>query len=179
MLDKGEGYYQNIFIFFSNFSYALTDHITANAGFSMIPGLGINQLFLFSVKGGHSFSERSHIAGGLSLFTVPESDFSSSALYPYVVYSYGTVDANININFGQLVSFDASSAPLMVIGGEKRLGKRISLVSENFLGLGEFGNLIPSVGLRFLGDSISVDLAGFMETDSGLMIPFLDFAYRF
>jgi hypothetical protein len=70
-----------------------------------------------------------------------------------------------------------------MLGGEKRMSRRTSFVTENYLLPGE-ANAAISYGIRFFGEKLSVDLAfwnAFGEDADPIFpgIPYLAFAVKF
>ena len=67
-----------------------------------------------------------------------------------------------------------------MLGGDYRLSKRISFITENWGVPGADGVLI-SYGLRFFGEKLSVDLALLNSTSDFLFpgIPYVDFVVNF
>ncbi len=71
-----------------------------------------------------------------------------------------------------------------MLGGEKRIARRVSLVTENYALTGESGALI-SYGIRFFGEKLSADLALWnpvgVEGAGAIFpgIPYVAFAVKF
>lgn len=121
MLEQGSGYYQNVFVFFSNFAYGFTDHITASAGLTMIPWIGLeNQLFLLTLKGGTEISKHHHVAAGISAFLIPASDEESSITAPYALYTYENSGIKLTGGIGGIRSsslFEDNGSGTIILGG--------------------------------------------------------------
>jgi len=118
----------------------------------------------------------------------------------YAVGTYGGQDHNATIGIGYGYSGDKlMETPVFTICAMTRLSKRISLMSENWLGTVSYEDEIPpdfvdtrtvtefhcllSYGLRFFGEKISVDIA-FLNVPTGEEIffpgiPYIDFVVRF
>ncbi|MFC1557044.1 hypothetical protein ACFL5L_03580 [candidate division KSB1 bacterium] len=195
MLKKGEGYFSDYFIFFPGVVYGLSDNVSIGGGMSLIPGLGLNeQIFYFTPKIGIKAEEKLNIAAGALIIKIPDSDDDDSddddsdeednptVGIAYGVGSFGTADALFTVGLGYgFVDSDFADKPMVMLGGEKRLTKRIAFVSENWIFPGVDDPLI-SYGLRFMGEKLTVDFALFkllgME-DAPLGFPYLDFVVRF
>jgi hypothetical protein len=68
-----------------------------------------------------------------------------------------------------------------MIGGEKRIARRFSLVSENWI-LPGVNHPIVFYGMRFFGDRLSFDLAFINSLGNGVPfpgIPYVDFVVAF
>jgi hypothetical protein len=67
-----------------------------------------------------------------------------------------------------------------MVGGQARLSRRISLISENWVFPvdGETEG-IYSYGLRFLGEGLTVDFAFVSVIGEYVAVPWLGFAFRF
>jgi len=160
-LKKGEGYYQNVWIFFNQFSYGVTDNFSI--------GAGIVPLFLFSGSSTPvwltpKFSipiveDQFNVGIGGMLGTVLGEEEAGFGF----VYGTSTVgDRNTNMSLGLGYGYaggDWANAPLISLSGMFRTGQRGYLVTENFyintvdgdLLLLSFGGrrLIKNVGLDF------------------------------
>jgi hypothetical protein len=67
-----------------------------------------------------------------------------------------------------------------MLGGSTRVSRNIALVSENYLYTGRGSTALLSGGIRFLGEKLAVDLAGFTTGASEIpVVPYLAFIYRF
>jgi len=69
-------------------------------------------------------------------------------------------------------------APVLMLGGERRLSRRVKLLSENYLfdGAG-----VASIGVRFLGERLSADLGGAVPlgVDGSVVVPVVNFVWTF
>ncbi len=185
-LKKGEGYFADYFFVFPGIAYGITDNITIGGGMSIIPGVDIpDQLFYFTPKIGGEISKDLNVAVGALVATVPDSfdsDAPTTAGIFYTVGTYGTPDVSVTAGIGYgYVGDEFADRPMVMVGGEKRLSRRISFVTENWMVPG-VDNLIISYGVRFFSESLSVDL-GLVNTlgeDTFFPgIPYIDFVYNF
>ena len=185
-LKKGEGYFADYLFVFPGIAYGITDNITIGGGMSIIPGVDIpDQLFYFTPKIGGEISKDLNVAVGALVATVPDSfdsDAPTTAGIFYTVGTYGTPDVSVTAGIGYgYVGDEFADRPMVMVGGEKRLSRRISFVTENWMVPG-VDNLIISYGVRFFSESLSVDL-GLVNTlgeDTFFPgIPYIDFVYNF
>jgi hypothetical protein len=160
-LKEGEGYYQNIWVLYNQFSYGFSDYFSFSAG--VIP------LFLFSagftpVWAVPKFSipivkDKVNLSAGAFLGTLLGEDNSNFG----IVFSTLTLgDRNKNINFGLgwgYMEDEWSDNPIINVSGMIRLSPRGYFLTENYffpiedesLGLLSLGyrHMIRTVGLDF------------------------------
>ena len=187
MLKKHEGYFSDIYVFFPGFSVGLSDKITFGGGMSIFPGIGLdNQVFYLTPKISLKASPRSNWALGALILKLPEvsNDEDNTPLIGafYGVGTLGKPDASVTFGLGYgFVDDELSDKPMVMLGGEKRLGRRISFVSENWVIPGADQPII-SYGLRFFGEGLSIDLALLSPLGEDFIfpgIPYIDFVFNF
>jgi len=201
-LNKGEGYFADYYVFFPSVSYGITDKFTFGGGISIFPGISLDKQLLFltpklAIKKAKDFN----LAAGVLFIKVPgfddnnndndndnddesddESDDVNSVGIAYSVGTFGTDDANITAGLGfGFVNNEFADRPVILIGGEKRLSRRIALVTENWI-IPEIDQPMSIYGLRFMGKKMSIDL-GFIyvfKTDLPFPgVPYIDFMIIF
>ena len=178
MLDKGSGYYQNTYIFFSNFSYGITNGISVDAGFSMIPGIGINnQMFTVGAKVGTSLNSTLYIAGNIKYYKFFDIDEGVSSLFGSITYSKSRLDLTAGTGVG--LADGSSSDALLILGGQYRISERFAFISENiFFPTGENeSTALASFGGRIIGSKSAFDLGFFGVEDT--FIPFVSYTLKF
>ena len=184
MLKKGEGYFSDYYLFFPGIAYGVSDNVTIGGGISLIPGVGFeNQIFYLTPKIGIKATENANFAAGALIMRV--SDFGDDD-HPivgilYGVGTFGTTDKSFTIGIGYgFADGDLAKKPMIMVGGESRVSRRIALVTENWI-LPGVDSAIFSYGIRFFGEKISVDLAFLNSTDIGFFpgFPYLDFVFNF
>ena len=178
MLDKGSGYYQNTYIFFSNFSYGITNSFSIDAGFSMIPGLGIeNQMFTAGAKIGTSLNSTLYISGNIKYYKFFDIDEGVSSLFGSITYSKSRLDLTAGTGVG--LAEGSSSDALLILGGQYRISERFAFISENiFFPTGENeSTALVSFGGRIIGSKSAFDL-GFFGIEETL-IPFVSYTLKF
>ena len=165
-IKKGETYYQNVWIFFNQFTHGVTDNFSISAG--IVP------LFLFAgaptpmwvnpkvsipvVKDKYNIG-----AGALVGTVIGEGGTNFGILYG--VNTFGNRDRNLTIGLGWgFADGTIATKPTVSISGMYRTGARGYLLTENYIL--NAGN--ESIGLlSFGGRRIISD----MGLDFGLMIP--------
>lgn len=195
-LKKGEGYYQNTYIFLNSFNVGVTDNISIGGGlefFSTFVSLALGDfrpIFFVTPKASFRVSDNFHAGGGLLYFSIPnistdeDQDRRTGVGIAYGIGTIGNTDHNLTGGVGWgFVRSDFARDPFLTISGMTRISRKTALVSENWLlpvdGL--YG--IYSYGFRFFGEKISVDLAFLNNADiaKGLAIgvPYVDFVVKF
>jgi len=180
MLKKGQGYFSDYEVLFPGVSFGVTDNISIGGGVSLLP-VGIdNQVAYATPKIGVSLSPRVSVAVGALVAAVPREDPIGA------VYSVGTVgDGDASVTGGVAYGFAGrkfSSEFAVLVGGEKRVSRRIALVTENYFVPSSVGEPLVSGGVRFMSEKLTVDLALFNVIGNSAMlpgVPFVGFVYNF
>lgn len=177
MLKKGEGYFSDYQLFFPGVAFGITDHISMGGGVSILP-VGIDEQFYYlTPKVGFSAGERVHLAAGA--LVVGWGGEMGGVGYGVATLGDGDASATFGLGYG-FAGGEIYNKPVAMVGGEKRVSRRIALVTENYLLPDLEGNLLYSFGLRFMGERLTVDLALFNVTNSEIIgIPFVDFVFKF
>lgn len=180
-LQKNSGYYQNIYVFFNNVAYAVSDNVAFTGGFSMLPGINIsNQLYFFTGKVGFEVSDGHYLGGGLGVASA--NTFEDALFLGYANYTHAFHRGSLT---GGVTTFSIAEdigTYALYFGGDYRLIQRISFVTENYVFPEAGDELVLSYGLRFMGQNMSFDLAFFrpgLGTDIGFGIPYVDFVFNF
>lgn len=180
-LQKNSGYYQNIYVFFNNLAYAVSDNIAFTGGFSMLPGVGISeQLYFFTGKFGYEVSEGHFVGAGLGAASA--NTFEDALVIGYANYTHSFHRGSLTGGFTTFSVDEEIGTYALYFGGDYRLIQRISFVTENFVFPEAGDELVLSYGLRFMGENMSFDLAFFrpgLGTDIGFGIPYVDFVFNF
>lgn len=177
MLKKGEGYFADYFVFFPTFTFGVTNNITLGGGFSILPGADLDeQIILFTPKVGLKTSKKMDLAIGALVVKLPES---TSAGILYGVSTFGSLDKSVTFGLGYgYFDDELADKPIVVLGGEYRTSRNISLVTENWL-VPEKDTPVISAGMRFFGEKISVDFALIFPMEKDVLVfPYIDFIYK-
>lgn len=184
MLEKGKGYFADYMLFFPSIAFGITDNLTIGGGMTLLPGVDIDdQVFYFTPKIGINTTSSTSIAAGALILALPEIDDESPTVgILYGVGTFGEPDASLTLGLGYgFVKDEIADKPMVMLGGEKRVSRRISFVSENWVIPGVDEPLV-SYGFRFFGEGISVDLALFNVLGEDIFfpgIPWVDFVFNF
>ena len=176
MLNTGEGYYSNTYLFLQNFAAGASEHVTLGGGLSLFPtGDMSEQVYYFTPKVGVYNSEQNNIAIGSILAWVPTDDGKPFGIV-YGVATHGDADGSVTGGLGYgFYGSDMSSRPVAMLGGARRVSQRLALLTENY-GMMYDSNestcnltctdatrrrlgVLSMYGVRFLGEKLSVDLA--------------------
>ena len=139
-LEKGEGYYQNIWILFNNVSYGVTDNISI--------GIGALGTFLFTdfapvwatARISAPVVKNKLNAGGGAIVGTAEGETFG---FLYGVATFGPRDRNISVGVGSGFVNDEFSDVYLNIDGAFRVSEKLYLIMENYL--------IESEVLTFIG----------------------------
>ena len=183
MLRRGEWYFSDIFIFFPSVSVGLSDKITAGAGMSIFPGVDIgDQAYYFTPKIGIKASEKTNLAVGAIIISIPD-DIDDDDNIPtfgllYGVGTFGPPKANFTAGLGYgFAGNHLADKPAVLLGGNFRMGNRISFITENWV-FPETDHPLVSYGFRFFGDKLAVDLGLFNVIGEDAVfpgVPWIDF----
>ncbi len=171
---KGEGYYSNVWIFFNEVTYGVTNNFSISAGvvplflFSGAPTpVWINpKLSLPVVK------DKVNLGIGVYAGTVIGEENASFA-FLYGNSTFGSRDKNITVGLGWgYADGDISKTPLITVAGMLRTGQHWYLLTENYyikISDGE-GLGILSAGARFAARRVGIDFGLFfpIQEDTGV-----------
>jgi hypothetical protein len=185
MLQKGRGYFADYDIFLPSVNFGITKNISLGGGMTILPSGSLkNQIYFFTPKIGFKASPKLNISGGTLMIKIPDiGDDNKSPLINvlYGVGTYGSPDRSITLGLGYgMVDSKLAEKPLVVLGGEQRLTRRMAFVTENWMVPG-VSDILVSYGIRFFSENLSADLALMNVTGEGIFpgIPYVDFVYNF
>ena len=159
-LKKGEGYYQNIYVFWNQFSYGITDNISLGGG--VIPlfllGGGPTPVFGTFKVSVPVVEEKVNLGAGVLAGMVLGEEQATFGIV-YGVSTFGNRDQNFTLGLGYaFVDGDWASSPLINLSGMIRASKRMYFLTENYYvhGEGDGGGVI-GLGGRWLIKRASLD----------------------
>lgn len=185
-LRRGEGSVQSINLVLLGGNYGITDNFSVGLLTSVVPGVSPSEQFIaFTPKAAARLSEQWHVgAGALYLRAAGES---AGILFGNA--TYGSADDNLSLGLGYgFVSGEIGSTPVVQLGGQKRVSRRISLISENYLIADSEAGMGGLYGIKINWRRTSLGLAAayvlpYSADDTGFttyIIPFyIDFTFRF
>jgi hypothetical protein len=190
MLERGEGYFSDTYLLLLLFAGGLTNRVTLGAGFSIVPSDNFieNNVYYVTPKIGIVQGAKFNLAAGafvgfLGSELSGNADVGSFGVL-YGVATLGSPDGSVT--FGSGLGYwggDFADRPILMLGGERRITRRASLVTENYALPGE-SDVVVSYGVRFFGEKLSVDLAFWnaigSNTDTVFPgVPYVAFAVKF
>lgn len=179
-LKKGEAYYQNIWVFYNQISWGITNNFSMSTG--MIPlflfggtatPIWVVPKFSFPVK-----EDNLNIGTGAFLGTVLGDQSGLFGLL-FGTVTAGSRDKNISFGIAQGFSTDGwLDIPIFNFSAMARTGPRGYFVSENYLitADGEFGAVISAGGrsiIRNVGLDYSIWIPIFPDMGTFIAAPFL------
>ena len=203
-LEKNGGYYQNAYLLANSVNFGLTRNFTLGGGvvipllFYITPKVGFEVSRNFYLG-----------AGVLAATTlIPDAIMSGGIPFGVLTVGNTEDNVSLGAGYGLMWNegdFQQSKYPIITLNGMKRISRRIQLVTENWIvpfeeeTAGDFyydpnGNLIQepvstsvdvtlalSLGMRVIvGDRSTVDFAPvYFYANEGIVIPYLDFVYKF
>lgn len=179
-LKRGESYYQNVWIFFNQFSFGITDHVSM--------GLGIIPVFLF--EGGATpvwitpkvsipIRDKLNLGGGALIGTIL-GEYSDGAFgIAYGTATYGSKDRNINMGLGYgFAGGEWGNSPTVLLSGMYRVSKRGYVLTENYwIDAGDENVVLLSFGGRSVLKKVSIDYGAVLPALTGeniwVIVPWL------
>ena len=139
-LRRGENTLQTVNLFLLGVNFGITDNFSLGGYVSVVPGTSpVNQFLLLTPKVNFPIREKLNVGAGLLYVRVPDFDNNgnsrnSGAGIGYGALTFGGADSNFTVGLGYgFKSGNNGSAPVMLLGGQTRVSRRISLVSENYI----------------------------------------------
>jgi hypothetical protein len=187
MLNKGEGYFNDTYLFLMSVQGGFSSRFNLGGGMSVLPldDFTDNALFITPKIGVIATPKFNMAVGGLAGFVGGLVDEGVNSSFG-VLYAVGTAGSPDNsLTFGTGLAYAGgqfADRPVVLLGGESRLGRRVSFITENYLIPNEDVNSLISYGLRFFGEKLSVDLAFWNAPGEEMLfpgIPYVAFAVKF
>ncbi len=160
-LKRGEGYYQNVWIWFNQISFGVTDRFTLGVGmvplffFSAPTPVWITPKYSIPIKEG-----KVNLGVGALVATVlgTEGDGGSFGV-AYGQLTLGSRDRNVNFGLGYGYAGNSwANSPTLSFSTMQRVNKKLAFISENYLfDTGDDNIGLISAGFRFLGRRIAID----------------------
>jgi len=177
-LEQGDAYFGVYEVLLPFVQVGITDRISIGGATPLFFGTGAGQPFWVTPKIQVLRTRSTQGSVGILHF-MNMGDYNAGIAYGVV--TQGTADAAITVGGGYAyASADESreGAPVVMLGGEKRLSKRLKFITENywFSGVG-----LVSGGVRFLGDRLSVDvgMVSPLGVDGFIAFPMINFVRKF
>lgn len=160
MQKKGTGYFSDHMVFLPGVSFGVADRVSVGGGMSLIPGVSPgDQLFYAIPKVGLVAGPKVNVAAGAMVLRISFDDDAETFGVGYLVGTYGGDNGSVTggVGFG-FVGGEMADSPALMLGGEKRVSNRMSLVTENYVFPGGFEGTLITGAVRILGEKISADI---------------------
>lgn len=176
-LKRGQGYFADYFLFFPTLAVGFSDYFSLSGGVSLLPGAD-SQLLYFAPKITVPLHRKLGMSFGALHLAIPEE--ADDLTFGYGVLTTGTAASAFTVGAGLPLTAN-DRALLILLGGETQISNSAKLISENWIITGDDDTLLFSIGVRFFGDKLAVDLALF-STDEAFdgggwpFAPWVDFS---
>jgi hypothetical protein len=184
-LRKGEGYYQNAWVFFNQFSVGLSDNISLGGGLMPLFLLGGTPTPVWiSPKISIPISrDKFNLGTGVLLGTVIGEQNATFGLI-YGITTFGSKDKNVSIGMGYgILDGQFSTLPAISFSTMIRTGRRGYFISENYLIPSDPTVFLLSFGGRSVLPKIGIDYGLFMplynEMETIFALPWLGITVPF
>ncbi len=185
-LKKGEGYYQNIWVLFNQFSVGVTDNFSLGGG--LVPlflfSAGVTPVWLTPKISIPVKADKFNIGiGGLFGAVLGESNSGFGIVYGLT--TFGGRDKNLSLGLGYgYAGGDWANAPTVTISSMIRTGQRGYFLTENYyIGTGDDYLVLLSLGGRRIIHKAGLDFGAFIpiakDMSSLIIIPWLGFTIPF
>ncbi len=185
-LQKGEGYFADFWVFFASAAVGVTDRFTVGGGMSLFPTEDLTDNLVYAIPKFTVINrpEAKFAVGALAASMPTGSHRRESLGILYGVGTLGSRDNNVTLGTGfGYHNGTLSNTPILTLGAQARLGRRVSFITENWLvSPGDENVGFITYGVRILGETIAIDLAfGNLTNDHPVFpgIPLVGFATKF
>ncbi len=138
-LRKGEATLQDVDVYLLGVNYGITDYISLGGYITLIPWGGLtNQFLVLTPKVSFPVRKNLHVGAGVLYVRIPDFDGTFDRSYSagilYGAATYGSADNNVTVGLGYgFFEGNIGSTPIVQVGGQARVSRRISLISENYI----------------------------------------------
>ena len=186
-LKAGEGYYQNVWVLFNQFSVGITDNISLGGGIVPLFLLGVGSInpvwFVpkFSIP---IVKDEINVGGGALIGTVLGEDGTGFGIV-YGSGTFGSRDKNVTFGLGYgYAGGDWANTPMVNLSAMIRVGPRGYILTENYwIDTGGSSMLLLSFGGRSMVKRIGIDYGVFVPINEDIgqfiAIPWLGFTVPF
>jgi hypothetical protein len=193
MIPKGEGYFQNTWLFLNSVQLGVSPHFSIGGGIEVITSIQVLTRGELGITGfltpklGWKVAPSIRLGGGALLVRVngweAEGKPGSFGII-YGMVTLGQADRQFTASMGMTGGANsAATHPVITLSGLVRISRSASLVSENWFFAGADPMQLYSYGIRFNSGRLAVDLAflnnEFLMEDLVIGLPFVGFALRF
>ncbi|HEY0025822.1 MAG TPA: hypothetical protein VGB24_23235 [Longimicrobium sp.] len=159
-------------------TYGVTNQFSISAGTPIIPG-AMGEIFYIAPK--FTLVETDQMAVAAGVLAGSTGDETAGVVYGVGTFGDRDQAASLGVGFG-FSNGDLDGQPVVMAGGELRVGGHTKLITENYFAPGESG-VIGSGGVRFFGERLSADFGIFTnfgaECEGLCFLPLVNFVYSF
>ncbi|HEY7769598.1 hypothetical protein [Longimicrobium sp.] len=159
-------------------TYGVTDQFSISAGTPVIPG-AMGEIFYIAPK--FTLVETDQMAVAAGVLAGSTGDETAGVLYGVGTFGDRDQAASLGVGFG-FSNGDLDGQPVVMAGGELRVGRQTKLITENYFSPGQ-SEVIGSAGVRFFGERLSADFGIFTnfnaECEGLCFLPLVNFVYSF
>ncbi len=186
-LKKGDGYYQNVLITTNIAHYGITDWFSIGGGFEGISTFAGEPIFFIMPKFGFEITDKFSAGAGYiyanAAVVIEDGDGFEGIGLGYGVVTYGTDDyhGTFSLGWGQ-AGGELTNNPFISFSGFARVGRRIGLVTENWMIPSDPYYWVFSYGIKIIGERSSFDIALVNSKDIATVFPIglpIWFSYNF
>jgi hypothetical protein len=182
-LPQGGGYFGVYELFIPFVTYGITDWLLIAGGSPFYLGLTGDFDVPFYAGPKIRLLDTGEVSASIGSLTVllPEEGDDEITSVVYGVGTWGGSDDALSFGAGWgYVDGELTEKPLLMLGGEARVGRFTKLMTENMYVPGEEG-IIVSGGLRLFGERLSADVGvvGWVGEGGGCCLPIVNFVYNF
>lgn len=168
-LNKGEHYYQNLYLLWQELHFGVTDKLSLGVSFELASLLFGETTPLFTLSSKYSEPVNDKLNVGIGVWTIfaYDLDYYEGLGVIYGLVSYGTEDNNVTIGMGHGNYLgNWSGIPQLNLGFNKRLGKHGGISGELWLFEADRNEAVSffSISFKYIGKDFVVDLG--LVTDS-------------
>ncbi len=175
-LARGEGYFAVYELFVPFLTVGITDSFIISGGTPLIFGEEGSRPFWLAPKLRVLQSGNTEAAVGVLGVTIEDENFG--LLYGVVTRGTPTGSFTVGVGYGY-ANGGVADNPAIMLGGEIRAGRRVKLITENYLFPGSTG--LISIGPRFFGERLSADLGLVVPVgaEDTIVFPLVNFVWNF
>jgi hypothetical protein len=186
-LRRGEGYYQNVWIFLNQVYFGISNNLSLGVGLVPAFFLGASAAPVWITP---KFSipvvpDKFNVGGGALVGTVLGEEGTGFGVL-YGVTTFGSRDKNLSfgLGWGYSGSEGLANLPTISLSAMARTGARGYIMSENYyIGMGNSGIALISLGGRQILRKVGLDYGGILPIasfiDSFIFIPWLGITIPF
>ena len=192
-IEHNKSYCRDFCLFFPSYNRGFTNSISVQAGAFVIPGMELDDVPIVA-SGKYSLPAKGKFRFATGMMFVKWPDWGSEENGDNGMsgsgFAFGTATAgdrftHFSVSLGWGYSYknntwDFSSDPIIVLGGNYRMTSSLALVFEFWKPAEADINKSPIMtAIRFIGRKISVDLGGLYILDmEGIPMPLINFTYH-